>query len=48
MDAKKCDRCGRFYEEYGEYKATNAFEYKVKKNERDSNRNKNKSRRFHS
>ena len=31
MDAKKCDRCGRFYEEYGEYKATNAFEYKVKK-----------------
>lgn len=31
MDAKKCDRCGRFYEEYGEYKVVNTFEYKVKK-----------------
>lgn len=31
MDAKKCDRCGRFYEEYGEYKAKNNFEFEVKK-----------------
>ena len=31
MDAKKCDRCGRFYEEYGEYKATNNFELKAEK-----------------
>ena len=31
MDAKKCDRCGRFYEEYGEYKATNNFEFKAEK-----------------
>lgn len=30
MDAKKCDRCGRFYEEYGKYKIGN-IEYEVKK-----------------
>lgn len=29
MDAKKCDRCGRFYEEYGKYKIGNV-EYEVK------------------
>lgn len=30
MDAKKCDRCGRFYEEYGDYSVSNR-NFKVKK-----------------
>lgn len=30
MDAKKCDRCGRFYSEYGKYKAGER-EFEVKK-----------------
>lgn len=30
MDAKKCDRCGRYYSEYGKYKAGDR-EFEVKK-----------------
>lgn len=30
MDAKKCDRCGRFYSEYGKYKAGER-EFEIKK-----------------
>ena len=30
MDAKKCDRCGRFYEEYGDY-SVGGRNFKVEK-----------------